>query len=153
MGVGEVVQGGPRGQHPLLRDAQPLHIGPVEVHLPVQHGLHVPGKGPHQRRVPGFHHPQGKDPGVVEEVQVVLEHEVAELLRRQSSVPNPRDKGVGETPLPDGTGRLPQALGNRHNNSSSRYSEKKRDVPWGTSRFITRKPPKSTAYSCIPTLA
>ena len=114
MGVGQVGQGRLHGEHLLLRDAQAGHVSPVDLHLASQDGVHVGGEGPHQLRVPGLHHAVGEHPGVVEQVQVVLQQEPLELLQVQAAVDDAPDEWVGVALLPDGVGGLIQPLGGLH---------------------------------------
>ena len=72
MGIGQIGEGRLDRKHLLLRDAQPGHVGPVDLHLPAQNRVHIGGEGPHQAGVPGLHYTVGEHPGVVEQVQIVL---------------------------------------------------------------------------------
>ena len=114
MGIGQIGEGRLDRKHLLLRDAQPSHVGPVDLHLPAQNRVHIGGEGPHQAGIPGLHHTVGEHPGVVEQVQIVLQQEPLELLQVQTAVSNPPDKGMVMALLPDGMGGLVQPLCRSH---------------------------------------
>lgn len=118
VGIGQIGEGRLDRKHLLLRDAQPSHVGPVDLHLPAQNCVHIGGEGPHQAGIPGLHHTVGEHPGVVEQVQIVLQQEPLELLQVQTAVSNPPDKGMVMALLPDGMGGLVQPLCRSHSYSS-----------------------------------
>ena len=97
-----------------LRDAQTGHVAPVEVHFSAEDGVYVLGKGSHQIRLPGLDHAQGEDPGVIKEVEVVLQHVVLEFFYIQAAVADAGDEGVVQAVLPDGRGCAVQAVPKRH---------------------------------------
>ena len=100
-GVGAVVERGLRLLRVLQPDPQTGHVPAVDVHLAVHDLFDITGKEPHALHILGLGDAQGKDPGVIDQVEIVLDHVEAEFVLIERSVRDPLYKGVVQVSVPE----------------------------------------------------